>query len=68
VADVAHWKTNPGRALASSGIEKAPEIKVNASASIGLDQWQTGESMKDVIEHADKDMYVNKEQTRKEKR
>jgi len=49
-------------------IQKAPEIKVNASASIGLAQWQTGESMKDVIEHADKDMYVNKEQARKEKR
>ena len=51
-----------------AGIEKAPEIKVNANASIGLAQWRTGESLKDVIEHADKNMYVNKEQTRKEKR
>lgn len=48
--------------------DAAPEIKVNASASIGLAQWQPGESMKDVIEHADKDMYANKEQARKEKR
>jgi diguanylate cyclase (GGDEF)-like protein len=48
--------------------EGAPEIKVDASASIGLAQWQPGESMKDVIEHADKDMYVNKGQTRNEKR
>jgi PleD family two-component response regulator len=47
--------------------EGAPEIKVDASAAIGLAQWQPGETMKDVIEHADKDMYVNKEQTRKEK-
>jgi diguanylate cyclase (GGDEF)-like protein len=47
--------------------EGAPEIKVDASAAIGLAQWQPGESMKDFIEHADKDMYVNKEQMRKEK-
>ena len=38
----------------------APEIKVSATASIGLAQWQPGESMQDVIERADNSMYTEK--------
>jgi diguanylate cyclase (GGDEF)-like protein len=45
----------------------APEIKLNATASIGLTEWRPGETMEDVIEHADKDMYANKAQTRDQK-
>jgi diguanylate cyclase (GGDEF)-like protein len=45
-----------------------PELKLNVTASIGLAEWQAGESMQDVIEHADKDMYADKAQTRNQKR
>jgi diguanylate cyclase len=37
-----------------------PEVKVSATASIGLAQWQRGESIHDVIEHADNSMYTEK--------
>jgi len=46
----------------------AEQTKVEVSASIGVARWQAGEKMKDVIEHADAAMYVDKELTRKQKR
>jgi diguanylate cyclase (GGDEF)-like protein len=41
------------------------ETRVKISASIGLAEWQMGETMKDVIEHADAAMYAEKEAARK---
>jgi diguanylate cyclase len=38
----------------------AAEVKVRATASIGLAQWQPGESISDVIEHAGNSMYLEK--------
>jgi diguanylate cyclase len=38
----------------------AAEIKVRATASIGLAQWQPGESLSDVIEQADNSMSTEK--------
>jgi diguanylate cyclase len=36
------------------------EVKVRVTASIGLAQWEPGESMQDVLEHADNSMYTEK--------
>lgn len=36
------------------------EVKVSVTASIGLAQWGPGESMQDVLEHADNSMYTEK--------
>jgi diguanylate cyclase (GGDEF)-like protein len=44
------------------------DTKVMLSASIGVACWQAGESMKDVIEHADAAMYTDKELARGQKR
>jgi PleD family two-component response regulator len=41
---------------------------VNITASIGLTEWHAGETMKDVIEHADAAMYADKQATRKGER
>jgi len=38
----------------------ASEVKVCATASIGLAEWKSGESITDVIEHADNSMYTEK--------
>jgi diguanylate cyclase (GGDEF)-like protein len=38
----------------------AAEIKIQVSASIGLAEWTKGESLDDVIEHADSAMYLEK--------
>ncbi len=46
----------------------AGEVKVCVTASIGLAQWQPGESISDVIEHADNSMYTEKGLKRKKKR
>jgi diguanylate cyclase (GGDEF)-like protein len=46
----------------------APEIKVSATASTGLAQWQRGESIQDVIERADNSMYTEKGLKRGQKR
>ena len=46
----------------------AAEAKVSVTASIGLAQWQPGESISDIIEHADNSMYTEKGLKRKKKR
>lgn len=38
----------------------AAEVKVPVTASIGIAQWEPGESMQDVLEHADNSMYTEK--------
>ncbi len=38
----------------------AAEIKIHVSASVGLTQWLRGESLEDVIEHAESATYVEK--------
>lgn len=38
----------------------APEIKLMATASIGLAQWHSGENVQDVIERADNSLYTEK--------
>jgi diguanylate cyclase (GGDEF)-like protein len=38
----------------------AAEVKVPVTASIGLAQWEPGESIQDVLEHADNSMYTEK--------
>lgn len=43
----------------------AAETRVSITASIGLVEWQAGENIKDVIEHADAAMYVDKEARRR---
>jgi hypothetical protein len=35
-------------------------VKVRVTASTGLAQWQPGESISDVIEHADNTMHIEK--------
>jgi diguanylate cyclase (GGDEF)-like protein len=42
------------------------EVKVKVDASVGLAQWQPGETMKSVVERADAEMYKQKEITRKQ--
>jgi diguanylate cyclase (GGDEF)-like protein len=42
----------------------APPIKCTVDASIGLAQWQPGESIKDLIARADSAMYTIKQQAR----
>jgi diguanylate cyclase (GGDEF)-like protein len=44
------------------------EVKVRMTASIGLAEWKPGESIQDVIEHADNSMYTEKGLKRKPKR
>jgi diguanylate cyclase (GGDEF)-like protein len=46
----------------------AAEVKVRVTASIGLAQWQPGESIQDIIEHADNSMYTEKGLKRSPKR
>ena len=41
-------------------------IKVMVDASIGVAQWRSGETMKEVIEHADSVMYRDKQLSRKQ--
>jgi diguanylate cyclase (GGDEF)-like protein len=55
-------QTGPG----SSGA-KVGEAKVKVDASIGLAQWQTGESMRELISRADSTMYGEKEKARGQK-
>lgn len=43
------------------------EVRVNVDAAVGLTQWQPGERIQEVIEHADTDMYRQKELGRKQK-
>jgi diguanylate cyclase (GGDEF)-like protein len=40
------------------------EVKVHVDAAIGLTQWQAGQTLKDVVEHADAAMYREKQQVR----
>lgn len=40
------------------------EVKVQVDAAIGLTQWQAGETLKEVVEHADAAMYQQKEKAR----
>ncbi len=40
------------------------EVKVHVDASIGLTQWKIGETLKDVVEHADAAMYKEKQKAR----
>jgi diguanylate cyclase (GGDEF)-like protein len=44
------------------------EVKVPVTASIGLAQWKSGESLQDVLEHADNSMYTEKGLKKKPKR
>jgi diguanylate cyclase (GGDEF)-like protein len=43
------------------------EVKINVDASVGVTQWQAGETIQEVIERADADMYKQKELARKQK-
>ncbi|MBZ5656908.1 MAG: GGDEF domain-containing protein [Acidobacteriia bacterium] len=43
------------------------EVKVDVDASVGLTQWQPGETIQEIIERADADMYRQKELARKQK-
>jgi len=40
------------------------EVKIHVDAAIGLTQWQPGEALKEVVEHADAAMYQQKEKAR----
>lgn len=40
------------------------EVKVHVDASIGVTQWQPGETLKDLVEHADAAMYQEKQKAR----
>jgi diguanylate cyclase (GGDEF)-like protein len=40
------------------------EVKINVDAAIGLTQWQPGQTLKEIVEHADKAMYTRKEMMR----
>ncbi len=42
-----------------------PEVKVQVDASVGVAQWSPGETMQQVIEHADVAMYREKQSTKK---
>jgi diguanylate cyclase (GGDEF)-like protein len=44
------------------------EVKVSVTASIGLAQWQPGESISDIIERADNSMYAEKGLKQKKKK
>lgn len=39
------------------------EVKVHVDAAIGLTQWQSGQKLKEVVEHADTAMYQQKQKT-----
>jgi diguanylate cyclase (GGDEF)-like protein len=43
------------------------EVKVVVDAAVGLTQWRPGETVQEVIERADADMYKQKELARKQK-
>jgi PleD family two-component response regulator len=45
--------------------DNKPEVKLRAEASIGIAQWQSGQTMQQLIELADKAMYQEKKSTRK---
>jgi diguanylate cyclase (GGDEF)-like protein len=47
-----------------TGAGKA-EVKVKLEASVGVAQWEPGQSMQELIEHADAAMYQEKHSTRK---
>jgi diguanylate cyclase (GGDEF)-like protein len=47
--------------------EDTRTVKVHVDASIGVAQWQTGESAHQVLDHADAVMYRDKEQARKQR-
>jgi diguanylate cyclase (GGDEF)-like protein len=40
------------------------EVKIKVDAAIGLTQWQPGQTLKEIVEDADKAMYKRKEMTR----
>lgn len=40
------------------------EVKVHVDAAIGVTQWQSGQTLKDVVEHADAAMYQQKQKAR----
>ena len=40
------------------------EVKVHVDAAIGLTQWQPGQTLKEVVEHADAAMYKQKQKAR----
>ncbi|HVM92373.1 MAG TPA: GGDEF domain-containing protein [Terriglobales bacterium] len=40
------------------------EVKVHVDAAIGLTQWQSGQTLKEVVEHADAAMYQEKQLAR----
>ncbi len=46
----------------------AAEVKISVTASIGLAQWQPGESISKVIEHAENSMYTEKGLKQKKKK
>jgi diguanylate cyclase (GGDEF)-like protein len=43
------------------------EVKINVEASVGLAQWAVGETLQQVIEHADAAMYKEKQAAKKRK-
>ncbi len=43
------------------------EVKVHIDAAIGLTEWQPGQTLKDVVEHADAAMYKQKQKARAQK-
>lgn len=43
------------------------EVKVHVDAAIGLTEWQTGQTLKEVVEHADAAMYQKKQKARAQK-
>jgi len=40
------------------------EVKVHVDAAIGLTEWQSGQTLKEVVEHADTAMYEQKQKAR----
>ena len=43
------------------------EVKVHVDAAIGLTEWQAGQTLKEVVEHADAAMYQKKQKARAQK-
>jgi PleD family two-component response regulator len=43
------------------------EVKVHVDAAVGLTEWKLGQTLKEVVEHADTAMYKQKQKSRAQK-
>ena len=57
------WVFGKYKILQESG---KPPVEIRLDASIGLTDWHPGDTLQQVLENADKAMYVNKHQSRRQ--